>query len=240
MKLVIDIGNSFSKLAVYEGKNMLEVRTVKKISIKEVKKITKYRKIRFAIISSVAAYSQKVRKYLKNKYILVELHHKTPLPIKNMYKTLKSLGKDRLSAAAGASSLFPGENVLVIDAGTCIKYDFISEHKEYLGGAISPGMDMRFKSLYFFTEKLPLYKPKQIDKLTGTTTEESILSGVIYGIVAEIDGIIDLYKAKYSSVKIILSGGNMNYFEKSLKNSIFAVSNIVLLGLNEILDYNAK
>ncbi len=240
MKLIIDIGNSFSKIGIFEGKKLIDFANINNLQVEDIASFINKQEITAAIISSVVFHSKKINHFLEEKFFFIELDHKTPIPIQNLYKTPQTLGKDRLAAVIGANSLFPKENVLVIDAGTCIKYDFISERKEYLGGAISPGVNMRFKSLNDHTEKLPLLKPKLISSLIGTTTEESILSGVINGIATEIDGIINQYKERYHTLKIILSGGDTIYFDKKLKNSIFAVSNIVLLGLNEILDYNVK
>jgi len=238
--LIIDIGNTFSKIAIYDGNSLLDLIKIEDIQIKDIASFVKDKDIKAAIISSVVFHPGNINNYLKEKYIYIELTDKTPLPIQNLYATPNSLGKDRLAAAVGAYSLFPKEHVLVIDAGTCIKYDFKNDRNEYFGGAISPGLEMRLKSLNDYTDKLPLCKLKQTNKLIGTTTEESILSGVINGAIAEITGIIEQYKEKFNPLKIILSGGDAIYFDNRLKNSIFAVSNIVLLGLNEILDYNVK
>jgi len=240
MKLIIDIGNSYSKIAIFQDKKPIHSKKVKDIQIKDIASFIKTRKIKSAIISSVINHSRNINTYLNENFFFIELNEKTPLPIRNLYKSASTLGKDRLAAAVGAFSLFPEDNVLVVDAGTCIKYDFKNSKNEYIGGSISPGIEMRLKSLHDYTKKLPLCKPNFPDKLTGTTTEESILSGVINGAIAEIDGIIDHYKEHYNHLKIILSGGDVNYFDKRLKNSIFVVSNIVFLGLNEILDYNDK
>jgi type III pantothenate kinase len=139
----------------------------------------------------------------------------------------------------GANLYFPNQDVLVIDAGTCIKYDFVNKANAYLGGSISPGLQMRFKALHTLTEKLPLVQPVlNVDYLIGSSTEEAILSGVLNGCIAEIDGIIQQYKSNYKNLKVVLSGGDSIYFDKTLKNSIFASPNIVLEGLNAILDYN--
>jgi type III pantothenate kinase len=148
------------------------------------------------------------------------------------------LENDRLAAAIAGATLYPGSNVLVIQAGTCITYEFINAQGEYIGGAISPGIQMRYKAMNTFTGKLPLIEHKKFDGLIGQTTEESILSGVNNGILAEVDGIINAYKSQYPDLTIILSGGDADFFVKQLKNSIFAVPNIVLKGLNIILDFN--
>jgi type III pantothenate kinase len=158
----------------------------------------------------------------------------------NKYDSPETLGKDRLAAAVAGNHLFPNQNVLVIDAGTCIKYDFINAQAEYLGGAISPGLQMRFNALHIFTEKLPLIELTVFKTLIGKNTTDSLLSGVINGTLSEIDGIIDQYREIYPEIQIVLSGGDAEYLVGKLKKGIFAVSNIVLQGLKIILDYNDK
>jgi type III pantothenate kinase len=171
---------------------------------------------------------------------LLEFNHNTILPINNSYQTPGTLGKDRIAAVVGASSLFPGEDLLIIDAGTCITFDFINAQKEYFGGAISPGINLRFNCLHNFTGNLPLVHPVAETKLIGDSTESSLLSGVINGIREEVDGIINRYKLSFPKLKVVFTGGDIKYFDKYLKNNIFAVENLVLLGLKDILHYNVK
>jgi type III pantothenate kinase len=168
----------------------------------------------------------------------MELSALTNIPVTNFYKTPDTLGKDRLAGIVAAHSLYVKENVLVIDAGTCITYDLITTKGEYYGGSISPGLNMRFKALHTFTEKLPLVSLLNFEELIGTDTNTSILSGVINGLIAETDAIIERYKELYSALKIIICGGDAQFLVDRLKNSIFAVPELVLIGLNEILDYN--
>lgn len=239
MKLIIDIGNTFVKVAVFEKKQLLDLSTFENFSIDELSNVTeKYPQINSAIISSVKSYDSSIMNYLREKYFFIELNDSTQLPIKSNYKTPKTLGKDRIAAVAAAFYLYPQTNVLVIDAGTCITYDFLNIKGIYSGGSISPGIEMRFKALNNYTAKLPLLKYSEIDYLTGLTTEESILSGVINGVSAEIDGIISSYHENYENLTVILSGGDYIYFDKRLKNNIFALPNIVLHGLNIILNFN--
>ena len=138
----------------------------------------------------------------------------------------------------GAGALFPNKNVLTIDSGTCITYDILTKDGVYLGGSISPGLNMRFKSLHKQTSKLPLVSLTTEHPLVGDSTESAITSGVINGMICEIDGIIDRYKTDYSDLQIILTGGDAKFFDKELKNSIFAAPDLVLTGLNELLNYN--
>ena len=177
-----------------------------------------------------------IRKYCK----VIVLDSNTPLPIINKYKTPETIGKDRLAAAVGAKSFAGDAPVLVIDAGSCITYDIVNQSNEFLGGSISPGVNMRLKSLHTFTQKLPLLEPTENIVLPGSDTKESIMSGVIAGIQFEMEGFINYYSIQYPDLKCVLSGGDMKYFDKKLKNGIFAIPNIVAEGLQLILHFNAK
>ncbi len=241
MNLIIDCGNTLTKLAVFEQSELISMKSCPKSDTDQLKAFIKKNKgISSVIISSVIKYPYAIKKYLDDNFYFLELNENVPLPIKNKYKTPQTLGKDRLAAVTGANYLYPGENLLVISAGTCITYDFITSKKEYLGGSISPGLSIRYKSLHNFTEKLPLVKNRNFNKLTGQTTEESVLSGVINGTASEIDGMISKYKDLYKNLKVILGGGDSYFFDKRLKNPIFAVPNVVLIGLNVILNHNVK
>jgi len=240
MKLIIDIGNTLTKAAVFEKKQLLETYTISAFTIDFVHEIiSKNKNISSVIISSVVKkIPTNIINFLKKEYCFIELSSETKLPVNNFYKSPETLGKDRIAGIVAAYSLHKEENVLVIDAGTCITYDFISSKKEYFGGSISPGMNMRFKALHTFTKKLPLVSLTNFNELIGTDTNKSILSGVINGITAEIDAMIEKFKEKYSSLTIIICGGDAQFLVSRLKNSIFAVPELVLIGLNEILDYN--
>jgi type III pantothenate kinase len=164
----------------------------------------------------------------------------TPLPIENRYLTKETLGKDRIAAVVGAYDLYPNQNLLVIDAGTAITYDFINEKGQYLGGNISPGIEMRFKALNYYTGKLPRVQPKEWNKLYGSTTEEAILGGVLNGVVFEVDKTIESFKEFYKNLKVIITGGDAEFFDNKLKNSFFVNFNLLALGLNRILEYNGE
>ncbi len=240
MKLVLDFGNTLQKIAIFDGHQMLEMHAFKKVTLQKLMQIIKKYPIKSAILSAVIHYPIEIKSFLELHFKFIEFTATTPIPIFNKYATPQSLGKDRLAAAVAGNHFFPQQNVLIIIAGTCITYEFISKNAEYIGGAISPGISIRFKALHTFTEKLPLVQKKQKASLIGDTTEKSILSGVINGAIHEVKGISSRYADDYKNIKIILSGGDMKYFDKILKNSIFAVSNIVLIGLNIILDFNAE
>lgn len=246
MKLIIDYGNTLVKIALFQKSSVITIKSYKSISVEQLNKLLKEIEnsndltvpIENAIVSSVINYPKAVKSYLEQRYNLLELNTHTPLPIKICYNTPETLGNDRIALAVAGSTLYSGKNLLIIDAGTCITYDFVNKNKEYFGGSISPGIQMRFKALNTFTDKLPLVNPTDSVDLIGNSTTESILSGVMNGIYSEIDGIIDRYKSNFPGIEIILTGGDIIYFDKKLKNNIFANSNLVLKGLNIILDYN--
>ena len=171
---------------------------------------------------------------------LIRFSHQCRLPIKMRYASPETLGTDRIANAVGANALYPNQNVLSLMAGTCLVADFVNAKNEYLGGSISPGVRMRFQSLSHFTARLPLIEPKTIDFLTGDTTQNSILSGVMHGISHEINGIILQYSAQYDDLKVILSGGDAQMLQSSIKKRIFAAQNPILLGLHKILKLNAS
>jgi type III pantothenate kinase len=242
MNLTIDIGNSLIKTAVFFGDEAIAIHSFLPEEMPELySKVFSVSKgdVQSAIISSVIGTPSGLIEKLKEKKVkTIFLDQDTPVPIINLYKTPDTLGKDRLASVIGAYSVFPGKNILVIDIGTCIKYDFINENKEYLGGGISPGLLMRYKALNTFTKKLPLLSSVDKADLIGSSTNDSIWSGVQNGMAEEIKGIINRYTFQIPDVKIIFTGGDLNFFEKDLKNSIFVEPYLVLRGLNEILRFN--
>ena len=248
MKLVIDYGNTLIKIAVFHKDSLVDLRLFKKLSVEHLKLLIDefefkngvYNPVRFAIISSVIRYPVQIKEYLESAFNFVELNNKTKLPVKIKYETPETLGNDRIAVVVAASGLFPSTNLLIIDAGTCITYDFINSKNQYYGGGISPGINMRFKALNTFTDKLPLISRIADTELIGCSTESSIQSGVLNGILGEVDEIINRYKQDFPSIKIIFTGGDMKYFDRKLKNNIFANSNLVLIGLNMILNFNFK
>lgn len=241
MKLILDFGNTLQKVAIFDNNQLIAMKAFKKISLKNIQDFTSSFTINSAILSSVINYNKNIYNYLKSNFHFIELTSSTPIPINNKYCTPETLGKDRLAAIIAANKNYPNNNILVINAGTCITYDFIDKNADYWGGAISPGIKMRFKALHTFTDKLPLIQlNKKSTPLIGNNSENSILSGVINGSIAEIENIIFNYTQNYKDLEVILSGGDMKYFDKKIKNSIFAFPNIVLYGLNIILDFNAE
>lgn len=241
LNLVLDIGNSMTKLALFNKEKIIFLKQLNSVSVSTLKKLIQdHNHIQQGIISNVGSEDDKILSFLKlNLTKLLVLDEKTLLPVKNLYKTKSTLGKDRIAAAVGGYSLFPGNHVLIIDAGTALTYEFVTSGGQYLGGGISPGLKMRFTSLHENTERLPLVEPKEKFPLPANTTESAIISGVQSGIIYEIDGIINEFREQFNPLKIVLTGGDSIFFEKKLKNSIFVDSNIVLKGLNQILEFNA-
>jgi type III pantothenate kinase len=239
MNLAIDVGNTRVKIAVFEKDKLVELFVFNKTKIlSEIKDILKKHEISTGIMSNVASISDSKLKKIKN---LVQIHiisSLTEVPFKNLYKTPETLGVDRIALVAGAVTQFSGHNVLVIDAGTCITFDFVNSEGKYIGGAISPGLKMRFNSLNHFTANLPLLEKDDLIDFIGKNTKESMNSGVINGVIQEIDGVINQYKKKFLDLTVVLTGGDTNFLAKQLKSSIFANQNLLLHGLNKILIHN--
>ena len=193
-----------------------------------------------SVLSSVGEAADDLKAFLQETTNLLVFNHETSLPIRLCYETPETLGLDRIANAVAANALFPNENVLSIQVGTCLVMDFVTKEAEYLGGSIAPGLDMRFSALRHFTKRLPLVGKEGERPLVGASTETSIRSGVFNGICNEIDGAIEQYRKRFGEVKVILTGGNKNDLENSIKNTIFAAPNSVLYGLYKILIFNVE
>lgn len=240
MNLVLDVGNSYLKMAVFNN-NKLHQRELLKANINLasfLKTIKSMPDIINVFVSSVSELNVDIYTYLNDNYKLIKLNNQLNFPFENCYHTPNSLGGDRLALAAAASFYYPNKNVLIIDAGTCITYDLINASNQYLGGGISPGIAMRYKSLNYFTSRLPLLDSKNDSELIGTDTNRSIESGVINGVISEIDGIISQYMMEFDDLTVVLTGGDSEFLSMQLKNSIFANSNFLLEGLNYLLQFN--
>jgi type III pantothenate kinase len=240
MNLTIDVGNTRIKLAVFAETALLVAMVCPKdqFSTQLEKIAAKYPEITHCILARVGGFSEKDRYLLKKQYELLVLTNSTVLPFKNNYGTPQTLGVDRIALAAAAVKVYPGQDVLVIDAGSCITYDFVNEDGSYLGGSISPGINMRYKAVHTFTEKLPLLVPTLPLVTIGKSTDQSIHSGILQGIVFEIEGFSAMYRKKYPNLTVILTGGDAEFLRDSLKSHIFAHSNFLLEGLNYILEHN--
>lgn len=239
MNLIIDIGNTRIKVALSSSGSTFALHYFNNETevVNFLKALTGIKK---AIVASVTGNYTLIQNYLSGSAIPNVLFNPTVLsPLKNCYGSANTLGSDRLAAAIGSAQLFKQQNVLSIDAGTCIKYNFVSAAGEFLGGAISPGVFMRLRAMNEFTAQLPLPGLDNAEiKLIGTNTHESLLSGAVIGAASEIDGIVERYKLQYSSLKTVICGGDAALLQKHLKNSIFAEPNLVLIGLNATLELN--
>ena len=238
MNLAIDIGNSQIKFGLFDKDELKEVYTQQE----GIEQIQLNKKIKHAIISKTGA-NDEIEYLLKEKKIkTLVLSSELKLPLEIVYKTPQTLGADRIAGSVAASALFAGKNVLKIDFGTCVTYDFVNNSQQFLGGAISPGMIMRFKALHNYTAKLPLVDPMQYLNydLTGTDTAGSILSGVVNGMKEEVAGIIKEYNLRFGNLQVVGTGGDAGFFVTLLKSEIFARPYLVLEGLNRILNFNIQ
>ncbi|MCQ2335805.1 MAG: type III pantothenate kinase [Paludibacteraceae bacterium] len=241
MNLTLDIGNSRTKVCVFDGDEIAFSECYTTLKTEILESLANQFQIENAIICAVAFYNDDLLQWL-NSHInrVVVLGSDTPLPIKNEYATPETLGLDRIASVIGAYKQKHGYPLLVIDAGTAITYDFLSADGVYRGGNIAPGAVTRFRSLNAYTDKLPLVSlnEKRRNSLLGTDTRSAILDGVIYGIIFEIEGYIASLKEKNPDLQVFFTGGDAIFFENYIKNSIFVVSNLNAIGLNEILTYN--
>lgn len=242
LNLTIDIGNTRTKIALFNEHDLMFSLPIDQLTTNHLDMLREeHPQLKQAILSSVKQPDHQLNEYLASNFdFFLELDHKTPLPIENLYETPESLGKDRLAAAVGANELFPNQNLLVIDAGTAITFDLVSEANQFIGGNISPGLEMRFRALHEFTGKLPLVKASDDSRLFGLNTKEAIRYGVQNGLISEISGTIELFNRNYQNLMVVMTGGDSEFFERNLNYPIFVHFNLTHIGLNRILDYNAK
>lgn len=239
MLLAIDVGNTRIKYAVFERNTILETSFFVKeeLGMRVEKIVIQYPEIANIVVASVGSVDFSAFDFGRKPRIIT---HQDMFPFANRYATPETLGIDRMVLATGAVMRFPEKNRLVIDAGTCITYDFVNDLDQYLGGAISPGIRLRYEALHHYTAKLPLLERAIPESLTGNSTAQSIHSGVVNGVVAEIDGIIDRYRERHPNFIIILTGGDADFLAGSLKNTIFAHSNFLLESLNQTFQYQIQ
>jgi type III pantothenate kinase len=241
MNLVIDIGNTRVKTAVFQDDIILFNESYFHENFKEriTNSIEKYA-VKHTIVSSVGYLNENYFRFLNNFVDLLVLTHKTKVPFINNYKTPFSLGVDRIALVAACVFQYPNKNVLVFDVGSCITYDFVNHKNEYMGGGISPGIQMRYRSLNSYTSNLPKLTSINEIPVIGDTTENAIHLGVMNGVIFEINGVIDMFKAKNKKLTIVLTGGDTIFLAKNIKSTIFANPNFLLEGLNGILIYNIE
>lgn len=242
MLVAIDVGNTRIKAAVFEGYSLINLHILKKEFFQnELKIIFKtYGKITHLWVSSVSDVEKKAFEGLLEGVKIHFISHLDSFPFQNLYATPTTLGLDRMVLAAGAVLQYPKTNRLIIDAGTCITYDIVDENDNYLGGAIAPGLRLRYEALHRFTAKLPLLPLEMPEKYIGNSTNQSIHSGVVHGVLHEIEGYISKFTEDYENFTIILTGGDSDFLAKRLKSTIFANSNFLLESLNYLFQFDTN
>ncbi|MBQ2393788.1 MAG: type III pantothenate kinase [Alistipes sp.] len=239
MKLLIDIGNTRTKWAVWQGDSELEQGVVESFSIDWVETLKRRYSLRYGLVCSTRGDVESVCNLLQKSGLkALVFDADCPVPIKNGYLTPRSLGRDRLAAAVGAATLYPDREVVIIDLGTALTIDHLTADGCFSGGVISPGLEMRFRALHTHTAALPLVEPTDTEGVVGRTTEEAIALGVMNSVAFEIEGYLARFAKKNGDFIPILTGGAAKYFVKRIKNTIFAEPNLVFCGLNRILEYN--
>lgn len=239
MNLTIDIGNTRTKIGVFNTSGLATVLTFDKSAPIRLPELIKQFDIQKAILSSTIDIPNELSATFSEIEKNITLDATTPLPFINQYASKGSLGKDRLALVAAAHDRHPHQNNLVIGCGTCITFNFINKNDEFIGGSIHPGLKMRLQAMHTFTGKLPLIELENKAVLIGNDTKSNLLSGVLLAAVKEIDGMIDEYLVKFPQMNIIITGGDADLLVSRLKNEIFAIPNLTLMGLNHILEYNA-
>ncbi len=252
--IAIDIGNTRTKAALFIKGELAHSAVWEHPSVEATEKLAYNQNIQNAILSSTANVPPSFEQYLRERYRYIRLETETPLPITIIYKTPHTLGKDRIAAVAGASYLFPNENALVIDAGTCITMDMVTANGEFIGGNISPGVEMRLKAMHHFTAKLPLVKRRKeseqttnnqfpnspVPQFLGDSTETAIRNGAELGALLEVTSFMEKCRRRFKPLQVVFTGGDTDFFVKNIKTKIFANPNLILIGLNKILQHNVN
>lgn len=240
INLILDQGNTRLKAALFVNGAIGRKSVLTDISTQSILSFLADEVADGVIISSVSGGDlfKELQPVFGGK--LYQLSHQLPLPFQSVYATPQTLGLDRIALAAAAKAKFPGTDCLVIDAGTCVTFDFVDHRGVYHGGAISPGLQMRYRSLADYTARLPIVDHQLPQDLIGDSTVDSIRSGVVNGMFYEFEGTIAAYKKRFPEVQVIITGGDLNLFEPLLKNGIFADPDFLLFGLNNILEYYAE
>lgn len=236
MILAIDSGNTFSKVGWFEKDRLL--RSAFGLRFEELIQVVRSERPERIIFSSVSYTADEFQQALQLNVPVLRLTNKTAMPVRINYDTPETLGVDRLAAAVGASHLYPSRALVVIDAGTCITYDLVDQERVFQGGAIAPGLRMRLKAMHHFTRRLPLIEEPEAVSLIGKSTVKAMHSGAANGMMAEVRGMIAAYRDEYPGAEVVMCGGDLTFFESRLKLPIFAVPELVLIGLNRILQYN--
>ncbi|MBN2814537.1 MAG: type III pantothenate kinase [Bacteroidales bacterium] len=240
MNLIIDAGNTQTKTVLFEKGNPANITRHSGNPVSAIQDILQSKPVAAAVLSSVGPYESAIKDLFASKALeFLVLNERTPLPFTVNYETPGTLGRDRIAAAAGARCSFPGRDVLIFDLGTAITIDFISAAGEYKGGNISPGLYTRLKSLHQFTARLPLVEPDPAFPEFGNSTRTAIAAGVQQGILHELSGYMKWFENRYPGCIFVITGGDAGFFVQNIKNPIFALPDLVLTGLNHILEFNS-
>jgi type III pantothenate kinase len=237
--LCFDFGNTRFKCATFEGDVLKDVVVLDDISVEKIRQFVYKTKATHSILSSVVDHPQEIEKILAAETVFHKLTHNSKLPFTTPVGKPETIGADRLALVAAAVHVYPGKHSLVIGLGSCITYNFVNKFHEFLGGSISPGLEMRFKSMNQFTAKLPLIKADWNFPLTGYDTKTNMLSGVILGMSKEIEGITEEYVKRYANFNVLLTGGDMGFFVPHFKKKIFADPHLIYKGLYAINKSNS-
>ena len=240
MYLIVDLGNTLAKFFLYNKDQCIIKQSVTLEQFDDMAQslISNYPDIEGLIYSDVSNQADDFFEKFSAQFPLIAVDSQMRLPFENSYESPNSLGSDRIVLVAAACKSHPNTNVLIIDLGSCITYDFLDAHNCYHGGAISPGFEMRYKSMHHYTGNLPLLEAKKSENPTGKNTDQAIHAGIYFGILDEINARIRYYDHKYDSLTVILTGGDANKLPKTLKNSIFAHSSFLAEGMFHLLKLN--
>lgn len=240
-KLVLDIGNTRTKLGLFENKMLLEQAIWVDWSLEDLLSFIHRHQVQQLIVSSVAEKNPDLIPVLSRDLEVLELTHHTPLPFENTYKTPETLGKDRVAAVAGAQELFPQRNCLVVDCGTCIKYELLESGGVYRGGNIAPGLHMRIRAMHHFTARLPEVTMELPENALGSSTETALQNGALLGAIMEIRAFFNSMQALYSDLQLVLTGGDASFLKTHLEAEQPVLEpTLTLFGLNAILDFNTE
>lgn len=238
VNLIVDIGNTRSKMALFDGDHLVKKEIFSGVSLSEIKTFLTNHPVKKTIFSMSGKLDAAVEAFANAQLHPIWLSNDTPLPVHIAYDTPETLGKDRIAAVIGAREKFPGKNCLVIDAGTCITYDWITADDVYLGGNIAPGLQMKLKAMHQFTANLPQAKVEEIQHPIGKSTLEALKNGAVWGTFREIEGYIDWGNENFEDLLVVFTGGDSDFFVNNIKREIFADLDLVLVGLNKILNFN--
>lgn len=239
MHIAIDIGNTQIKSGIFDGGELIHRESFQASALGDVlnRLCGKYQ-VDKGILSHVSRLDSELILGFCEHIDLLLLDQNTKVPFTNLYSTPETLGVDRIALAAAAATKFPVKPVLVIDAGSCITFDFINANRQYEGGSISPGIAMRYQAVHRFTANLPMLTPENEIPAKGNSTSSALHKGILTGVIYEIEGVIGEYKSKNPNLTVVLTGGDANFLSNNIKSTIFATPNFLLEGLNSILIHN--